>query len=46
MHRRPLVANVDDLYAQTGNLVPDGLDVAALQAKESAHATLVKETRD
>lgn len=44
--RRPLVPNVDDLHPHPRRLVPDRLDVAALQSEEPAHTALLKEPRD
>ena len=46
VHRRALVADVDDAHAEPGELVPDGLDVAALEAEHAIHAVVAQEARD
>ena len=46
MHRRALVANVDDGDAGAGGAVPDRLDVAALQPEDSIDATRLESPYD
>ena len=46
VHRRALVADVDDAHAEPGELVPDRLDVAALEAEHAVHAVVAQEARD
>ena len=44
--RRGLVANVDDTDAQLRGMVPNGLDVPALQTKNAIDAARLQEPRD
>ena len=45
VHRGRLVADVDDVHPEPRQLVPDRLDVPALQAEHAAHAAFVQELR-
>ena len=46
VHGRGLVANVDDADAELRGMVPDRLDMAALQPKDAIDAALLQEPRD
>jgi hypothetical protein len=46
MHRRALVAHVDDADAELRDMVPDWLDMTALQAEHAIDAAPLEETRD
>ena len=46
VNRRPLVAHVDDADSQFGTMIPDRLDVAALQAEYPIHAASLEEAGD
>ena len=46
VHRRTFVAHVDDAHVQLREVVPDRLDVAALQAEDAVDAARDQETGD
>ena len=46
VHGRALVAHVDDADAEPREMVPDRLDVAALQAEHAVDAARLEEARD
>ena len=46
VHRRGLVANIDDADAKLRGMIPDRLDVAALQAENAVDSARLQETRD
>ena len=46
VHGGAFVAHVDDADAQPGDVIPDRLDVAALQAEDAVDAARLEEARD
>jgi hypothetical protein len=46
MNSRPFVANVDDPNAVSGDMVPNWLEVAALQTENSINSALFEKARN
>ena len=46
VHRRDLVTNIDDADAELRGMIPDRLDVAALQTENAVDAARLEEARD
>src|SRR5690242_21395872 len=46
MHRSPFVAHVDDADAEPGHMVPDRLDMAALEPEYPVDAACLQEARN